>query len=213
MATSDARSVVERRVVLTGALASLALGTSACSVEVDQVADAPDVAPTIPPGAEAPAVTVGPQLGGFGGRVAISKLDTFQADVERSGGFLYAPSARAWLVTYPVEFLERALGKYPEELHEGLEAGVLALYQKCPHLGCRVPECTTSQEFGCPCHGSMYTHYGEHIAGPAPRGMDLFPVRILDGVIHLETSTIIEGLPQGTDVTGWEAAGPGCITS
>ena len=36
-----------------------------------------------------------------------------------------------------------------------MEAGVVALYQKCVHLGCRVPWCTSSQWFECPCHGSQ----------------------------------------------------------
>ncbi len=29
----------------------------------------------------------------------------------------------------------------------GLDGGTIALYQKCPHLGCRVPSYTTSQWF------------------------------------------------------------------
>ena len=55
------------------------------------------------------------------------------------------------------------------------EQGIVALYQKCPHLGCRVPECVTSQWFECPCHGSQYNQVGEKKGGPAPRGMDRFP--------------------------------------
>ena len=47
--------------------------------------------------------------------------------------------------------------------------------QKCPHLGCRVPECATSQWFECQCHGSQYNRAGEKKAGPAPRGMDRHP--------------------------------------
>ncbi len=35
-----------------------------------------------------------------------------------------------------------------------MEAGLVALYQKCPHLGCRVPNCSSSQWFECPCRGS-----------------------------------------------------------
>ena len=57
---------------------------------------------------------------------------------------------------------------------EGYEQGVVALYQKCPHLGCRVPWCKTSQWFECPCHGSQYNRVGEKKGGPAPRGMDRF---------------------------------------
>ena len=55
-----------------------------------------------------------------------------------------------------------------------MEAGIVVVYQKCPHLGCRVPSCGTSQWFECPCHGSQYNQAGEKKGGPAPRGMDRF---------------------------------------
>ena len=56
--------------------------------------------------------------------------------------------------------------------------GITILSQKCPHLGCRVPQCATSQWFECQCHGSQYNRVGEKKAGPAPRGMDRYPATI-----------------------------------
>src|SRR5512144_121905 len=53
---------------------------------------------------------------------------------------------------------------------------IFALSQRCPHLGCRVPFCESSGRFECPCHGSIYDLGGEWIAGPAPRGMDRYPL-------------------------------------
>ncbi|NDH97889.1 MAG: hypothetical protein EBZ17_10640, partial [Actinobacteria bacterium] len=86
------------------------------------------------------------------------------------------------------------------------------LYQKCPHLGCRVPECVTSQWFECPCHGSQYNRVGEKRGGPAPRGMDRFATSVsADGVLTVDTGTIIQGPPIGTNTTGQEAEGPNCI--
>ena len=70
----------------------------------------------------------------------------------------------------------------------------MALYQKCPHLGCRVPSCATSQWFECPCHGSQYNRVGEKKAGPAPRGMDRFPVTVgANGDVIVSTGTIVTG--------------------
>ena len=44
-----------------------------------------------------------------------------------------------WITEYPSAALDKAEAVYsPPEL-AGMEAGVVALYQKCPHLGCRVP--------------------------------------------------------------------------
>ena len=51
--------------------------------------------------------------------------------------------------------------------------GVMALWWRCPHLGCTVPPWNPSaQEFHCPCHGSIYNYEGERTGGPAPRPMD-----------------------------------------
>lgn len=52
--------------------------------------------------------------------------------------------------------------------------GLLVLYQVCTHLGC-LPK-WESDRFACPCHGSQFALDGNYITGPAPRGLDLFPV-------------------------------------
>ncbi len=53
----------------------------------------------------------------------------------------------------------------------------MTLYQKCVHLGCRVPFCQSSQWFECPCHGSKYNKAGEYRFGPAPTGLNRFKIR------------------------------------
>jgi cytochrome b6-f complex iron-sulfur subunit len=53
--------------------------------------------------------------------------------------------------------------------------------QSCPHLGCAVPWCQTSQWFECPCHGSRYNRWGEWTDGPAPRGLDRYASWIDEG--------------------------------
>ena len=52
---------------------------------------------------------------------------------------------------------------------------ILALYQKCVHLGCRVPWCQSSQWFECPCHGSQYDSSGRIRQGPAPANLPVPP--------------------------------------
>lgn len=56
--------------------------------------------------------------------------------------------------------------------------GLLALYWKCPHLGCTVPWAATEDRFHCPCHGSVYEKNGAYVAGPAPRGLDLMAIEV-----------------------------------
>jgi cytochrome b6-f complex iron-sulfur subunit len=79
------------------------------------------------------------------------------------------------------------------------DRSVVALWRKCPHLGCQVPQlCDASQWFECLCHGSKYTVLGEHRAGPAPRGMDRFEVTLQEGAYVIVTSQIVSGPPTGT---------------
>ena len=73
------------------------------------------------------------------------------------------------------------------------EDGLLALYWKCPHLGCTVPWNEAEGDFHCPCHGSVYDRFGVRIAGPAPRPMDLMAVTVDDsGNVTVDTGTITE---------------------
>jgi len=82
--------------------------------------------------------------------------------------------------------------------------GFLSLWWKCPHLGCTVPWAPNDPAMGgppgdgdlsfadkgrfkCPCHGSIYNRYGQIVQGPAPRPMDLFPTRIENGRILVDT--------------------------
>jgi cytochrome b6-f complex iron-sulfur subunit len=79
------------------------------------------------------------------------------------------------------------------------DRSVLALYRKCPHLGCQVPQlCDQSQWFECLCHGSKYSILGEKRDGPAPRGMDRFEVVVTDGAYVVDTSQIVTGDPPNT---------------
>lgn len=152
--------------------------------------------------------------GGFGSKVNVGRLDDLLVQIRSEKGFLYKPEARTWLTAYPTDALPKARAAYAAQpsVLAGMEAGVVALYQKCPHLGCRVPECKSSQWFECPCHGSQYNRVGEKKAGPAPRGMDRFGVSVSNGNVIVDTGTVFNGPAIGVNTTGQEAEGPHCIT-
>jgi cytochrome b6-f complex iron-sulfur subunit len=79
------------------------------------------------------------------------------------------------------------------------DRSVLAFWRKCPHLGCQIPQlCDASHWFECLCHGSKYTVLGEKRDGPAPRGMDRFPVSVENGAYVVNTGEKIDGTPVGT---------------
>lgn len=74
--------------------------------------------------------------------------------------------------------------------------GLLAMWWKCPHLGCTVPwvgPVDSPQAYHCPCHGSMYDYNGVLTGGPAPRPMDLMQVVVTeDGSVRVDTGEITQ---------------------
>jgi len=151
--------------------------------------------------------------GGFGGMVAVGKLSSIQDGIKQGGGFFYAPEARSWITEYPAEALPLARGIYPENLLVTMEQGITVMSQKCPHLGCRIPECATSQWFECQCHGSQYNRVGEKKGGPAPRGMDRHPATVsASGDVVINTGVVVPGPAIGVNTTGQEAEGPNCTS-
>ncbi len=86
---------------------------------------------------------------------------------------------------------------------EETPGGLLALWQKCPHLGCTVPWRAdfsfrgSKGWFRCPCHGSTYTKDGGVLVeGPAPRPLDIFPLKIKDDL------SIVVQTGEGTSLKG-----------
>ena len=83
-----------------------------------------------------------------------------------------------------------------------LAQGFIALFQKCPHLGCTVPWRETftwpyegrevTGLFRCPCHGSTYLPNGQIIFGPAPRPLDYMATKIENGKILVDTGDLQE---------------------
>jgi Rieske Fe-S protein len=112
---------------------------------------------------------------------------------------------------YPVADLDKAKKVYKPIVISGMEKGLVALYQRCVHLGCRVPFCDSSQWFECPCHGSKYNRVGEKQGGPAPRGLDRFALEVSGGNIVVDTGNQVTGPPIGTNTTGQSPEGAPCV--
>jgi cytochrome b6-f complex iron-sulfur subunit len=105
---------------------------------------------------------------GFGGEMVAGALEEFEP-----GAISYVQKGRFFI----------------SRLEDG---GVLALWQRCTHLGCTVPWREDEGQFHCPCHSSFFNRQGEVIGGPAPRPLDLFPVSLKDGNLVVDTSRPLE---------------------
>lgn len=106
--------------------------------------------------------------------------------------------ARAFVVNVPAA-KAMAMGE-PAEVPAPVAGEILALWRKCPHLGCMIPQaCEPRSRFQCYCHQSTYNIIGEKLElGPAPRGMDRFPVQIANGIVMVDTRELINGPPKGS---------------
>ncbi len=143
--------------------------------------------------------------GGFGSIIDVGlSPNQVRQQIQEDRQPFYFGSGRFYLASYE--------GGGVDTVYEGLVSeGIMALYQKCVHLGCRVPFCLQSQWFECPCHGSKYNRAGEWRQGPAPRGMDRFAVSVEGGTVRVDTNRVVLGPPRGTDTTQQEPEGPYCV--
>ena len=108
-----------------------------------------------------------PREGAYGGTVTAGPVDNFA----------------------PGQVTAFAKGQfYLSRLDDG---GFLALSRKCTHLGCTVPWDEKAKRFVCPCHASSFDETGSVLSAPAPRPLDLYAVKIENGVVKVDTSTPI----------------------
>jgi cytochrome b6-f complex iron-sulfur subunit len=155
-----------------------------------------------------------PQLGeGFGAVLDVGDAEEIRSQIESDRAPFEFTQGRMYVVTYNTG-ITGAEEQYGQE-HEAIfddGIGLMAIFQQCVHLGCRVPWCQTSQWFECPCHGSKYNRWAEWVEGPAPRGLDRFPSEIDEaGRLQVNTGVLLEGPPRTERVLAQDAEGPNCI--
>jgi cytochrome b6-f complex iron-sulfur subunit len=134
---------------------------------------------------------------GFGSVISAGTMDQFPEGTKTAN-----PEGKFWLV-----HLSEAQAKQSDPVNG--KAGFLALWWKCPHLGCTVPwrQTFTFEDrqgwFRCPCHGSTYDDAGARVFGPAPRSMDRMQLTIdsSSGRISVNTGSITKGTTDNASFT------------
>jgi menaquinol-cytochrome c reductase iron-sulfur subunit len=58
----------------------------------------------------------------------------------------------------------------------------------CTHLGCPVRWVQSAELFLCPCHGGVFNRDGSVAAGPPPKPLTRYPVRVRNGQVEIQTS-------------------------
>ena len=147
--------------------------------------------------------------GGFGSKIDAGSIEEIKDQLFQADGSVipaFIPSARAYVL--PLDQSAAANSQFSSG--STVADGLVAVYQRCVHLGCRVPWCNSSQGFECPCHGSKYNMIGEYFAGPAPRNLDRFNVSNVNGRFIIDTGTIIES-PRAPGMSVKYPQGLSCI--
>ena len=147
--------------------------------------------------------------GGFGSKIDAGSIEEIKDQLFQADGSVipaFIPSARAYVL--PLDKSAAANSQFSSG--STVADGLVAVYQRCVHLGCRVPWCNSSQGFECPCHGSKYNMIGEYFAGPAPRNLDRFNVSNVNGRFIIDTGTIIES-PRAPGMSVKYPQGLSCI--
>ncbi len=66
----------------------------------------------------------------------------------------------------------------------------VAFSVNCTHLGCPVRWLSDADLFMCPCHGGVYYQDGSVAAGPPPKSLVQYPVRINQGQVEIKTNPL-----------------------
>jgi cytochrome b6-f complex iron-sulfur subunit len=145
--------------------------------------------------------------GKFGGWITVGKYKDIVATIKREKRPLYHPVGQFYVVRYENDDPEN---RY---VQAGVVArGLMAISQKCSHLGCRVPYCPSSGYFECPCHDAYFNGAGEVLSGVAPAGMWRYPIEITpDGSVVVDTKSRIAQPPRGTETIERGPSGPLCV--
>jgi cytochrome b6-f complex iron-sulfur subunit len=151
------------------------------------------------------ALFLGSQVAGFLGFFILRKPTGFGGVVTVSAGRIPSAGSEPVRMSDGKFWLANLSGPEGDVLGVGGTGGLMALYWKCPHLGCSVPwspgfnGATVNFPgvigwFRCPCHGSTYSRAGIRVFGPAPRPLDTMALSINgDGSINVNTGAITSG--------------------
>jgi cytochrome b6-f complex iron-sulfur subunit len=69
--------------------------------------------------------------------------------------------------------------------------GFMAIYRRCPHLGCTVKWIESTKKFLCPCHAAAFELTGDFENQLVTRALDIFPVSFESGKVKVDTSQVV----------------------
>lgn len=107
----------------------------------------------------------------------VGKVDEFQSSAAPVQKVIQIEQLDGW---------RRTVSQKPVYVVKDSAGQLAVLSAVCTHLGCTVPWSDKQNKFVCPCHQAIFDPSGKLIGGPAPRGMDVLPMKIEQGVLKVE---------------------------
>jgi Rieske Fe-S protein len=115
------------------------------------------------------------------------------------------PQGRPQRVSFPVQVQDGWVSKTTQQAAWVVRTGedaLRVLSTVCPHLGCSVKLAAAEKGFACPCHDSSFGEDGSYEHGPARRGLDELPVRVVGGVVELRWVEFEPGIAERKAIGG-----------
>lgn len=139
------RPVIDRRLFLLGLAATAACGDGGDSAAETTAAPSTtaETTTTVPPTTAQPPTTLAPAP------TTTTEAPLVDTDVERAlidadlaaGPTHFVAGAATYVVAVPDELRETFKANLDSSLHAGIDAGYLALFNRCTHLNCKVAPC------------------------------------------------------------------------
>ncbi len=107
----------------------------------------------------------------------VGKVDEFQSNTAPVQRLVQIEQLDGW---------RRTVSQKPVYVVRDSAGQLAVLSAVCTHLGCTVPWIEKQNEFICPCHQAIFDPSGKLIGGPAPRGMDVLPTKVEQGVLKVQ---------------------------
>jgi menaquinol-cytochrome c reductase iron-sulfur subunit len=110
----------------------------------------------------------------------VGKLNDFQINTTILVTFINAdPEPYAGMTAKSAAWLRRSS-----------DTNFIAFAANCTHLGCPVRWEKDAHLFMCPCHGGVYYADGSVAAGPPPKPLTRYQVRVFNDVVQIKTAPL-----------------------
>ncbi|MFC2102870.1 ubiquinol-cytochrome c reductase iron-sulfur subunit [Bacteroidota bacterium] len=130
-------------------------------------------------------------VGGIGGLITI----IYPALAFLKPPKLATPNVNSVKVGSALEFPENSsriikFGRKPVILVKTAEGNFIALAATCTHLDCIVQYKEDTKQIWCACHNGIYDLNGRNVAGPPPRPLENYLVKIINDEIIITTQAV-----------------------